>query len=363
MFDGFDCEEKLDVVLLYCPLPDKVAAKVTDSILGRGKTVTQNKWATLGFPNVNDFKAQDATGTFGVDQENPTISLTLTDTIDEAKLKANGIENGWGGMSGAPVFCIETNTLQAVITDHNQWMQKQLLGVSIPYLMRLPEFRAALGLKETDEQHKKYLAELPQRIIEQLGQLEKSSVFYPMLAKKFVPDGLSDTPENVWQGIKEQLAKDPISLLEQYRNTVAAALKKDPNPKSEAQALFLLLLGFFSKPTDITGSQIHPLPVRTRLAVEIYLAACFGLTPDLVYDPKPGQDVNQSARGRYAIDGEAAYREVGWDAKANAQELAKTVDIAVNKVHESVHGQKPADALDDFGLQALNETPKNPAAR
>jgi hypothetical protein len=89
--------------------------------------------------------------------------------------------------------------------------------------------------------------------------------------------------------------------------------------------------------------------------VEIYIAARYGLTPDLEYKPEAGVDVNQSARGRYAIDGENAYREVGWDVKANAKELVKTANIAINKVYEKVHGQKPADEMDEFALEFLNE--------
>lgn len=354
----FDGGELLDVVLLCCPLPEAIAEIVTPNILEKEKIGSTTPWETLGFPKVNGFLAQDATGKFGVDQQKPQIRLTLDDTIDKEILKANNIDNGWGGMSGAPVFCIKTKKLQAVITKHNQWMQKQLIGISIPYLMGLPEFRKALGLNNADEQHKQYLAGLPQRIIKQLQFIEKNTL-YQELAKKFISSGVGQSPENLWLAIEGKLNNDPISLLEQYRNSVAAALKNEHKHRDDAQTLFLLFLGYFSKPEDIAAVQhVHQLPVRTRLAVEIYLAARYGLTPDLEYQPKDGLDVNQSARGRYAIDGEMTYREVGWDVKANAHELAKAVNIAINKVHDSVHGQNPSDELDEFALESLNETIK-----
>lgn len=355
---AFDGGDQYDVVLLCCPIPEAVAVFVTHSILETEKINSRNPWETLGFPKVNRFEVQDATGTFGVDQEKPQICLTLDDTINEKILQANKIEDGWGGMSGAPVFCIGTKKLQAIITIHNQWMRKQLIGVSIPYLMKLPEFRTGLGLDDADEQHKRYLAELPQRIKKQLQQINESSL-YQMLAKEFISEGTEPSLENLWLAIERKISDDPISLLQQYRNCVEVELKNEPKHINEAQTLFLLFLGFFSKSEDIAAAhQVHQLPVRTRLAVEIYLAASYGLTPDLVYEPKEGIDINQSARGRFAIDGENVFREVGWKAEANAKELVKTANIAINKVHESVHGQKPAEDMDDFALESLNETIK-----
>ena len=352
----YDGGEQLDVVLLSCSLPEKVAGAVTHDVLERQKINTKNNWETLGFPQVHGFDAKDATGIFGVDQGSRTISLTLDDTINAAVLKANGIENGWGGMSGAPVFCCKTQKLQAVITVHDQWMQKQLIGVSIPYLMQLPEFRAALGLNGADEQHQKYLAELPQRIIELLRQIEKS-VLYQKLVQAFFPPGHEPSPEQLWEKVESKIGQDRISLLEQYRNVVAAALKVELSHINAAQTLFLHFLGFFSEPGDLTEAyRVHQLPVRTRLAVEIHLAARYGLTPDLIYDS--GENVNpmQSARGRFAIDGENAFREVGWQPDAIAKELAINANIAVNKVHQTVLGKLPGDELDEFALEFLDET-------
>lgn len=361
-FDGFDGGEQLDVALLCCPIPQAIAASVNHTILEKEKINTGNKWETLGFPKVNGFQAQDATGIFGVDQEKPLINLTLDDTVNEKIFKPD--TSGWGGMSGAPVFCINTHKLQAIITNHNQGMQKQLIGVSIPYLMTLPDFRNALGLKDIDEQHKKYLAKLPERIKKQLQQIKESSL-YQVLANAFVQEGVDQSPENLCQAIERKICIDPIGLLEQYRNSVAAVLKTEQKDITEqkhikeAQTLFLLFLGFLSRPEDIaTAHQVHQLPVRTRLAVEIYIAGLYGLTPDLEYKPEAGIDVNQSARGHYAIDGENTYCEVGWDVKANAKELVKAANIAINKVYEEVHGQKPSDELDEFALESLNETIK-----
>ena len=279
---AFDGGKQLDVVLLRCPIPQAIAASVNHTILEKEKIKTGNKWETLGFPKVNGFQAQDATGTFGVDQEKSLINMTLDDTVNEKIFQPD--TSGWGGMSGAPVFCINTHKLQAIITNHNQDMQKQLIGVSIPYLMKLPDFRDALGLRDIDEQHKKYVAELPQRIKKQLQQIEKS-LLYQELANSFISGGVMHSAENLWQAIEGKINNDPISLLEQYRNSVVAVLKKDLTHIKEAQMLFLLFLGFLSKPEDIaTAHQVHQLPVRTRLAVEIYIAGLYGVTPDLVYE-------------------------------------------------------------------------------
>jgi hypothetical protein len=352
----FDGGDKLDVILLRCPLPQAIAAAVTSAILEEEKIHSRNAWETLGFPKVNNFNLKGATGMFSVDTKQPTIDLTLDDSIKETILQNNKIENGWGGMSGAPVFCIQTQTLQAIIIEHNQWMEKQLSGVSVPYLMKLPAFRQALGLTTADEQHKHYLEELPHRIKTQL-QLIKDSLLYQRLAADFITETVEPSVEKLWLAIENKINNDPISLLQQYRNCIEAVLIKEQQQIGPAQTLFLLLLGFFSQPTDIiAANKVHQLRVRTRLAVEIYLAARYGLTPDLVYESK--EDINQSARGRFAIEGDSLFREVGFTPEANAQELIKTANIAINKVHESVHGQKPADELDEFERESLDETIK-----
>ena len=354
----FDGGEQLDVILLRCPIPKAIAASVTSAILEREKINTRESWETLGFPKVNNFERKGATGTFGVDTEQPTIDLTLDDSINETILQENEIKNGWGGLSGAPVFCIKTHKLQAIITEHNKLMQKQLIGVSVPYLMNLPAFRKALGLNLADEKHKQYLDELPRRIKKQL-QLIKDSLLYQKLATAFVIEGMESSVENLCQAIECKISNDPISLLEQFRKCIEAVLKNEQQQINHAQSLFLLLLGYFSQPEDIAAAhKVHQLSVRTPLAVEIYLAASYGLTPDLVYEPKEGLDINHSARGRFAIEGDTLFREVGWTPEANAKELVKTANIAINKVHASVHGQKPADELDEFALDSLNETIK-----
>ncbi|MGD0961922.1 MAG: trypsin-like serine protease [Methylomonas sp.] len=223
------------------------------------------------------------------------------------------------------------------------------LGISDNKIVPNPE-------NDADEQHKKYLAELPERIKKLLFEIDKSALFQK-LASVFMPRGVEQTPGNLWKGFENEIIKDPINLLEQYRNIVGAVLKNEVKQINAAQSLFLLFLGFFSKPGDIpVVNLVYRLPVRTRLAVEIYLAARFGLTPDLFYDLKEGVIVHQAARGQYAIDGEDMFREVGWDPKANANEIAYATDIAVNKVHESMYGQKPVEKLDEFAWDVLNET-------
>ncbi|MFI3199492.1 MAG: hypothetical protein QX196_14350 [Methylococcaceae bacterium] len=142
----FDGGKKLDVILLRCPIPPGIAKAVSSDILGEEKIGSGKKWKTAGFPKVNGFNRKGVIGTYGVDADRSTIDLTLDDTT-EAK-------NEWGGMSGAPVFCIETHKLQAIIIIHNQGMKKQLIGVSVPYLMKQPEFRKALGLPDSSDKQK-----------------------------------------------------------------------------------------------------------------------------------------------------------------------------------------------------------------
>jgi len=361
---AFDGKEQLDVILIRCTIPQAIAVLVTSAIFESEKIHSREGWEALGFPKVNNFERKGATGTFGVDSKQPTIDLTLDDTINEEILKANKIENGWGGMSGAPVFsCTKPPKLQAIITDHNQWMQKQLIGVCVPYLMKLPEFRQALGLNDADEKHKKYLLDLPIRIKKQLQQIENSSL-YQELANKFILDGIECSVENLWQAIEKIIiSNDPISLLEKYSDSVAVVLKRDLTHINEAQTLFFLFLGFFSSPKDfvLAQHQVQKLPVSTRLAVEMNLAAWYGLAPDLVYESKEGIEPFQRTRGRYAIDGDTLLREMGPSATENAKELVNIVNTVISKVHYEVFGQNPVNLLDEkekLGLDFLNETIK-----
>ena len=90
---AFDGGEQLDVVLLCCPIPPAIAASVNHTILEKEKINSRNPWETLGFARVNGFERKGATGMFSVDSADPTIDLTLDNTINEYILQANGIEN------------------------------------------------------------------------------------------------------------------------------------------------------------------------------------------------------------------------------------------------------------------------------
>jgi hypothetical protein len=127
---------KHDVAVLACVMPDLVKAHLTSlPRLAVSKVVSRKPWESAGYPAINQFQLKDATGEFGADLDDSTFNLNLTNTYDRDSVPTELIETGWGGMSGAPVFSLDSGQLQAVITVHNLWMDKQLVAVSIPWLL------------------------------------------------------------------------------------------------------------------------------------------------------------------------------------------------------------------------------------
>jgi hypothetical protein len=352
---AFDGGDEYDVVILCCQMPTELKIPPVFTLLETGKISSREAWESAGYPKVNNFKQKGATGIFGANLDKSQIELTLDDTINEETLSVAKIENGWGGMSGAPVFNIKRQKIQAIITIHDQWMQKQLIGVSIPWLMtNVPEFRRAVGREQADQHYQRYVALQQQRIKQHLSNIEKSALF-KTLAEKLTPADIAQSPERLSQDIVIQLNHDRLRFLEQFRQIVEMVLIIGRGDLENAKKLFQLVLGLYVESSElIEGTNVHKINARTRMSAEVTVAAKYGLSPDLVQE-NVGLNVKKNMVGRYAIDGECL-REVGWKPQQNADEIIKVAYTAVNKAHKVVHGVEPKNNLDDLELEDFNET-------
>lgn len=349
-FDGID--HQCDVIILCCPIPTQIKLPTISRLLESQITDDRVGWSSAGYPKINQFNLKGVAGKFGVDLSQLEIDLTLDSPINEPKLD---FTDGWGGMSGAPVFGNDRQTIQAVITVHDRWMERELNGVSVPALLKIPAFRQAVGLDKTDEQHRSYIQTLHKRIEAQLSTL-KDRPFFQALAKEFSSYDDSLTPEQLWQAMQTKMNADPAQLLEPYRTVAEAELSNGSHDLDKIRQLFLMLLGLFAEPAEMLAAlNVHQFNVRTPMAVEINLAARYGLAPDLVSEKKEGGKVTEPIKGRYAIAGEC-FSERGWDAEANADEIAKTVNLAVKKARDVVYEVEESNELDVFARQELNET-------
>jgi hypothetical protein len=321
---AFDGGEQLDVVLLCCPLTQAIAVSVNHTILEKEKINSRNAWETMGFPKVNGFNAQDATGKFGVDQEKPLINLTLDDTINDTILQANKIENGWGGMSGAPVFCIKTHKLQAIIINHNQWMQKQLIGVSVPYLMKLPAFQKALGLTGFSD-NSQYITEQKQQIKDLLCDVRETKLFQELVAKLSLLPATA-TPEVVYDKLCSNFEHDSMEVFDVLLQASADTFKQESSKLmlESVHKLFCLYASLTAPTTLATKEAVIRLSVYTKIATEVYLAAQYNTNP--IYSS--GQD---EISGKYADDASVFTRETGWDEREFENEAIKVTALKVLK--------------------------------
>ncbi len=128
--------EQYDIALLECTLPAEITAHFSVCVFAKTNAISGEQWESAGFPKINQFQLKGATGQFSKDLGNTTLDLDLSNTYDRNTVPNDMVSTGWGGMSGAPVFGVKSKQLQAVVTVHHQWMEKQLVAVSIPWLLQ-----------------------------------------------------------------------------------------------------------------------------------------------------------------------------------------------------------------------------------
>ena len=350
---SFQGGEELDLVILHVQLPELLQPKLRSilSLLHIGKIDSKTDWECVGYPKVNEFQQQDATGVTGSDLEKQQIRLTLDDTINEQTLENHKMENGWGGMSGAPVFSINQQKIIAIITEHNQWMHRQLIGISIPWLIEHQPFFRQLVTAQVNQEFLGNI-ELQKRRINKHLQEIKDSQFFIKLAARLIPNGLADSPEVLWGRLEKKIEYDALELLKDIK----AAIVNTTEDLQAAKKLFLLVLGLMVEPGGLEAdNNLHHLRVRTPMAVEMYLATRYGVAPDLIQDIKEGVNIKDAVKGRHVID-DVLVREVGYDPQKNVEELFDVAKTAVRTVHRAVYGDEPKNELDSFERVELNET-------
>lgn len=340
---------KHDVAVLACVLPDLVKAHLVDlPKLAVSNVASCKRWESAGYPKINQFQLKDATGEFGVDLGNPTFNLTLTDTYARDQVPKVLVDTGWGGMSGAPVFSLDSGQLQAVITVHNLWMEKQLQAVSIPWLLvHEPEFRRAVGF-DNQLACEQFIAVQKDQIKAQLKDMQSGSLCRELVTRLNVK-----IADHLAERLLLDFEQDNLGLLDNLLKASIEALKHDSDRHSEASRirwLFFLFVSLMTPQSVLARETVMNLSVRTRMATELHLAPAYDVNPafDLDKDGLP--------KGCWAEDASVFVRETGWD-------IAKQVDEAIKVIDTQVRKKPRSKLLDEFECEELNETLKQRQSR
>lgn len=132
----FEGDNDLDIAVIRCP---KSTPFQTYKIKLAIENPTPNtEWSTRGFPRAGkDGNSRTDLGISGKIQgvNNSRIELSTPVVVSQ--------EDGWAGLSGAPVFV--GNELVAVITDNYTSLQSYLLSYSLPSLHKNQAFQQAVG--------------------------------------------------------------------------------------------------------------------------------------------------------------------------------------------------------------------------
>lgn len=334
---------KCDLVVLDCELPQAINPKPASSMLVKRFAEGREGWKTAGYPNVNGNKLDSATGLLGADLEQPTIKLTLDDTIDSTVARANGLQNGWGGMSGAPVFDIASGKIQAIITDHNLWMQKQLIGVSIPYLLNSSQqFREITGIKSLIQRHQQFVAEQKQQICNVLSEMTNEDALFKQIATQLKLAVANTTYQKLQEKLLEAFDQDGLTVLDVLLYAGADALKQDASDmaRQNLSDLFYFFASLMAPESAVPKQALIKLSVYSAMATELSLSAMYGTNPDFVFH-------EGEVRGQYAIDASVITRETGWDVEAFQKD-------AVESIHTAIHKSPPTKSLGAFERRKLN---------
>lgn len=340
-----------DVAVLACVMPDLVKAHLMAlPKLAASKVTSCKRWETAGYPKINQFLLKDSTGEFGSDLGDPTITLNLTVSYDRTQVPEELATTGWGGMSGAPVFNIDSGQLQAVITVHNLWMEKQLQAVSIPYLLADKDlgFRQAVGLDDNAIAIQKFFDGQKQQIKAQLKEMQSGSLCQELVKQLDVK-----VADNLAECLLVAFDQDNLGLLDTLLKASIEALKHDSDKHGEAsriRVLFFLFVSLMTSQSVLARETVMSLSVRTRMATELHLAPAYDVNPtfDLDKDGLP--------KGCWAEDASVFVRETGWDIAKQVEEAIKVIDTQVR--------QKPrSKPLDEFECEELNTTLKQRQSR
>ncbi|QSB03106.1 hypothetical protein JWZ98_09335 [Methylomonas sp. EFPC1] len=338
-----DIKSKCDLVVLYCDLPSEIKTKPAESILASRLFVARTGWQTAGYPNVIGNCMESTTGKFGADLEKPEVKLTLDDTIDPTVAQANGLQNGWGGMSGAPVFDLASGKIQSIITDHNQWMQKQLIGVSIPYLINHSQrFREVTGIESHAQRNQRFVAEQKQQIFNVLSKMSDEEILFKELADQLKLKLPNTTSQKLYDQLLEVFEIDGLAVLDILLYAGSGALKQDAGDtvRHKLIDLFYFFARLMAPESAVPKQALIKLSVYSAMATELSLSAIYGTNPDFVF--REGE-----VRGKHAIDASVITRETGWDTEAFKKD-------AVESIHTAIHKVPPTKQLGNFERRKLN---------
>ncbi|MBK8454031.1 MAG: trypsin-like serine protease [Thiofilum sp.] len=259
--------QEYDIAVLKCEFPEKIQVLYSPTMLAYQLPSARTGWESVGFPRVEGFLKKGSTGSLNVNLEGVVVSLNLDSTTNEVSLEKEKMQDGWAGMSGAPVFSLLNKRLIGLVTVHNQWMDAQLEAVSIPWLLANDaDFCSCLGFSKPSVDFSEAIKHLKN---------------YPVMASYLLSELVTEASgyKEDSEFIIEQLTKKPISTLIQ----LIYKLQKnhDDNTKKVFSRLLRLLLPciFDRSYIPFISNNKNPeagvvvLPYATDLSAEMLMAA------------------------------------------------------------------------------------------
>jgi hypothetical protein len=351
---AFDGGDEYDVVILCCQMPTELKIPPVFTLLETGKISSREAWESAGYPKINDFKKRDVTGVFGVDLATSKITLTLDNPINRGMLQekdidrndAEKIKNGWGGMSGAPVFSITGRKIQAIMTNDDQWMWNQLIGVSIPWLLNNnADFRKAVGFDVNADVYEKYLIQQKRQIQEQLSNMKDNKLFEELVLKLALqPKPIK--PEAVGEKLFTAFGENCLALFDTLLQASADTLKQDASQQAleNVHTLFCMFASLMAPKSPAVKQAIIKLSVYSKMATEVSLAPLYDTNPNF-------EVVDGEVKGKYAMDASVFTRETGWQVDDFKDEAVKIASLGVQK-------KDIKSPRNSFELKKLNTTIK-----
>ena len=326
--------EQYDIALLEFTLPAEITVHFSVCVFAKTKAISGEQWESAGFPKINQFQLKGATGQFSKDLGNATLDLDLSNTYDRNTVPNDMVSTGWGGMSGAPVFGVKSKQLQAVVTVHHQWMEKQLVAVSIPWLLQNSQcFRNAVesnsivaNFNDNTVECQQFLKEQKQQILEHLEDIQSGKLF-KQLTNKLKTSAVSSTPSEVNKRLLALFERDCLNLLDLLLQASSDALEQSHSPEilDNVQRLFCLFASLMASTSFIVREVFIHLSVYSKMATELNLAPLYNTNPHFTLT-KDGEVV-----GKYAIDASEFTKEVGWEVDQFKDEALKVIYTGVRK--------------------------------
>lgn len=304
--------ESCDIAIVRCKtLPDISMVNVCQY-----PPASNEHWDSYGYPDagidqsLQVRKKVPAGGSyFKQDDDKCEMHLHIKGDAAETQL--------WRGMSGAPVFTVETGQLTAIISqvpnNERPDFKDRVYATSLSYLFRnCKDFCQAITSKRHCE---KYIKAQQLALLDDLHAIKSlSSQWYEDLALHF-EQPKTPAVDRLKLAITERFQDDSVQCIEALRLACEPYMSDN---RHTCELLLLRMLALGQCHDNWSGHHLHDLSVRTRLLCELKVAARYQVAPQL-------KQLNKGeVAGLHALE-DHSMREVGFDMESNAREQARSI--------------------------------------